>query len=365
MILLVMSSVLLVSLPVRGLRHERKIAADSVAVGEQFQVSLAVYSKARTARLLHFEEVVPRHMGVRPRFSLSQSAKGAGKQFSYTLTAALRGHHQLGPLLVRSLDPFGLASHDMAFNSVTELAVTPQVHELGSLGMGSAGDQATDRASAAGLVGADDVLVRDYRPGDEVRRVHWRSTARTGQLMVRREEQSWSPATLLLLDNRAGAHAGTGMGSSFEWAVSAAASVGVGLIHGSARLSLACAEGVVASPEGSLTTSRLLNQLTDIALVADDQLPETAFGSSGIGVIAVLGKLDQDDLSVLASVNTAAGVARAILLDVGTFAGGNPDPSIRRSSQQLAARGWQVTVADCETSIPLAWEQLNDPAGVL
>ena len=60
-----------------------------------------------------------------------------------------------------------------------------------------------------------------YRDGDELRRVHWRSTARHGELMVRREEQRWRNRAVLLLDTRARAHSGTGAGSSFEFAVSA------------------------------------------------------------------------------------------------------------------------------------------------
>ncbi len=78
-------------------------------------------------------------------------------------------------------------------------------------------------------VGDDDVIPRAYRNGDELRRVHWRSTARYGELMVRREEQRWQDRAVLLLDSRRSAHTGSGPSSSFEFAVSAAASVGVHL----------------------------------------------------------------------------------------------------------------------------------------
>ena len=81
--------------------------------------------------------------------------------------------------------------------------------------------------------------------GDELRRVHWRSTARYGELMVRREEQRWRNRALLLLDTRRISHYGTGMASSFEFAVSAAASVGVHV----AREGL---DGELITDEGSL-----------------------------------------------------------------------------------------------------------------
>ena len=72
-------------------------------------------------------------------------------------------------------------------------------------------------------------MPRAYRDGDELRRVHWRSTARYGELMVRREEQRWRNRAVLFLDTRRGAHGGRGPASSFEYAVSAAASIGVHL----------------------------------------------------------------------------------------------------------------------------------------
>lgn len=364
LVLLVAGAVGLVSWPVRGLRHERRLAADPVPVGAQVRVSLTVHAPGRIRRLLHFEEVVPRHMGVRPRFSLSEVAGKTGREFHYTLEATRRGRHQVGPLLVRSIDPFGLATHDMAFSSTTTVSVTPQVHDLAPINSGTAGDRTSDRASALGLVGADDVLVREYRPGDEVRRVHWRSTARTGQLMVRREEQSWSPATMLLIDNRADAHAGTGSGSSFEWSVSAVASAGVALLRSSARVTLADATGLRPGPETSMTAPRLLNELTDITLATSTRLTDAFTQAGSTGILAVLGRLSQADLAVLSAVNTRAASARAILLEVDTFADGRRDPSTGRAARILTARGWQVTIADAATPVPLAWELLNDPQGV-
>ena len=89
------------------------------------------------------------------------------------------------------------------------------------------------RSRSLASAGEDDAGTREYRQGDDLRRVHWRSTARLGQLMVRREEQPWQARCTVLLDTRSTAHGGEGPGSSFEWAVSAAASVAVHLVrHG-------------------------------------------------------------------------------------------------------------------------------------
>ena len=76
-------------------------------------------------------------------------------------------------------------------------------------------------------MGQDDAPIREYRHGDDLRRMHWRSTARVGELMVRREEQAWDPSATVMLDTRASAHAGEGMQHSLEWAISAAASIAI------------------------------------------------------------------------------------------------------------------------------------------
>ncbi len=72
------------------------------------------------------------------------------------------------------------------------------------------------------------MIPRGYRYGDDLRRVHWRSTARYGELMVRREEQPQRARCTVLLDTRVVAYEGAGPDSAFEWAVSGAASV---LVH--------------------------------------------------------------------------------------------------------------------------------------
>ena len=58
------------------------------------------------------------------------------------------------------------------------------------------------RARSVAVHGEDDVATREYRHGDDLRRVHWRSTARVGELMVRREEQPWESRATVMLDTR-------------------------------------------------------------------------------------------------------------------------------------------------------------------
>ena len=111
-------------------------------------------------------------------------------------------------------------------NDRDTLIVAPRTEPLPALRLaGEAPGYGEGRQRSPALAGEDDVIPRGYRHGDDLRRVHWRSTARYGELMVRREEQPQRARCTVLLDTRRTAYPGSGPGSAFEWAVSGAASV--------------------------------------------------------------------------------------------------------------------------------------------
>src|SRR5207247_8505926 len=106
-----------------------------------------------------------------------------------------------------------------------EVLVFPRVEPLGSGGppadRAGSGPSAVYRLAPAG---EEFYTVREYESGDDLRKIHWRSVARTGQLMIRQDEARFYPRAPILLDARAPAHRGSGAEGSLEWAVSAAAS---------------------------------------------------------------------------------------------------------------------------------------------
>ena len=108
---------------------------------------------------------------------------------------------------MRVADSFGLVSITRAFTSTSVLTVTPRIIPLARPPLGGywLGDSEHGRRSIAAS-GDDDVAPRAYRTGDSLHRVHWRSTARYGELMVRREEQYWRNTASLFLDTRRAAY---------------------------------------------------------------------------------------------------------------------------------------------------------------
>jgi uncharacterized protein (DUF58 family) len=221
----------------------------------------------------------------------------------------------------------------------------------------------------ADTAGEDDVIPRPYRDGDELRRVHWRSTARHGELMVRREEQRWRNRAVLLLDTRARAHSGSGAGSSFEYAASAIASIGVHLARGGIDGQLVTDTGPATAP-GSFEDS-LLDSLAVIKQSSGSGLArgmDLAQGGTGGLFVVVAGRLSAEEARRLAAGRRDAGPAMALLLAVSTWAGRRGDGHADETEAPTAilrAAGWRVTTISADTPLTAAWERLRASSGLL
>ncbi len=191
----------------------RAISPARISAGHTATVTLRLENVSRLpTSLMLAEDTVPYALGTKPRFVLDGIERGGIRELSYPLRSDLRGKFAIGPLEVRIADAFGLVEVGRSFSSNTMFLVTPKVVPLArSVVSGSWIGEGDGKSRAVAAAGEDDVIPRAYRDGDELRRVHWRSTARYGELMVRREEQRWRNRTTLLLDTRRRAHAGSGV----------------------------------------------------------------------------------------------------------------------------------------------------------
>jgi uncharacterized protein (DUF58 family) len=144
----------------------------------------------------------------------------------YDLHATRRGRYALGPLRVRVRDPFGLAERGRTYPLRDELLVHPRVEALGD-GLRRGLHRGSGHSETNRLLDTGDEFhtMREYVTGDDLRRVHWPSTARRRKLMVRQHEQPWEAEASVLCDTRGAVHGRTGPSASLEQAVSASASV--------------------------------------------------------------------------------------------------------------------------------------------
>ncbi|MEJ7630274.1 MAG: DUF58 domain-containing protein [Nocardioidaceae bacterium] len=344
-----------------------------VQAGQPAQVELRLENPGRTPTgLMLLEDTIPYVLGSRPRFVVDQLRPKWHREMTYTVRSDVRGRYILGPLSVRLSDPFGFVELSRAFAARTALVVTPVIHSLPATTLsGDWSGTGDNRPRAFAAAGTEDITVREYRLGDDLRRVHWRSTARTGEIMVRREEQPHQSRVTVLLDTRIGAHRGTGPSSSFEFAVSAAASVaghlaGKGfvvrmLIDGESSGDSAWHDRGISAPA---EVESLLESLAVIQLSARGSFDLTSTDHSAAGlVIAILGGTTPGDVASLAGLKTGATRALAILLDVAAWSRSDPGglrlaADADEQAQLMRRQGWTVMVARPGDKMSTLWKDL-------
>ena len=231
----------------------RRLSPGRVPAGSEARVHLRMDNVSRLPTgLLMLQDRVPYVLGPRPRFVLDRVEAGGRREVSYRVRSDLRGRYPLGPLQLRLSDPFGMCELTRSFSTYDTLTVVPRVEALPPVRLtGEAKGYGDGRQRSLALAGEDDVIPRGYRYGDDLRRVHWRLTARYGELMVRREEQPQRSRCTVLLDTRGIAFDGAGPDSAFEWAVSGTASTLVHMLERGFSVRLLTDTGTSVPGEGA------------------------------------------------------------------------------------------------------------------
>jgi uncharacterized protein (DUF58 family) len=345
----------------------RSLEPGRAPVGSSARVILRLQNLSRlpTGTML-LEDRLPYALGSRPRVVLERLGAHQASSVAYTVRADVRGRYPIGPLVIRLTDPFGLCELTRSFPSVDQLTVIPQVVPLPRVRLaGEYAGAGDSRARSVAVHGEDDAATREYRRGDDLRRVHWRSTARTGELMVRREEQPWESRATVVLDTRAQAHRGEGPTASFEWAVSAAASVAVHLREAGYKVRLVTGTGVDIDGSESGGEGLILDALADVktASAVDVSLlvENVRRRSDGGLVIGLFGSLTTAEAHLLSQLRGNGATCVGFAIDSTTWVSmtaGDRQESDREhaaASLALVRSGWRsVRVSHGET-LPALW----------
>lgn len=238
LLLLFMGSVVYVQAHKPKLSAVRSFSPSSVMVGEPAVVHTRVQSKGNLDTIALWSEQVPFVFGRPPRGELPQGrwvrGRGYATDLEYELRSGHRGRYPVGPLWVTHADPFGLVQAERAIAGTRQISITPRVTLLPNAGLkGASGDGVRHELNHFAVQRADELIAREYRTGDSLRRVHWRQTARRGELMVRQEERQGDPEAAVLLDTSLagrGDASGAVTEAHFERMVELAASLGVHLL---------------------------------------------------------------------------------------------------------------------------------------
>ncbi|MFE4198219.1 DUF58 domain-containing protein [Paenarthrobacter sp. NPDC056912] len=219
----------------------REFNPSTVETSTTTTVRLAVARSSYSTGHVIMEEQLPPRFGEPPAFRFpARSASGGTSRYEYHLRSGKRGQFRIGPVTAEFSDPFGLSLRRHSVDDGDILTVTPAAVELPVTGLaGARGNDGVTATRIRANPSDDDIMTREYRHGDPMRRVHWAATARHGQLMVRQEESVTTPEATVILDQRFTAFAaGTSSlfgghdedsdlvtGPSFEWMVTAAMSI--------------------------------------------------------------------------------------------------------------------------------------------
>jgi uncharacterized protein (DUF58 family) len=252
---------------------------------------------------------------------------GAMAEARYDLPTGRRGAVTVGPLVLSVGDPFGLAERRLPMAGPARLAVHPRIHPVLALPASSTRETRLGTARPVRAPRGDDFFaLRKYEVGDDLRRVHWRSTARAGDLMLRQDERRVGEVATVLLDTRGGAH----RGDTFERALEVAASVAAALFEDGRRLRFLTTggfdvelDGGRARAPGSHADGRWAAVLEHLAVVTPDA-----------------GGTDRLALAVQSIRHRPSGPLAAILAD--------SPPAELAALAALAPRLGLVVVARCE-----------------
>jgi uncharacterized protein (DUF58 family) len=225
---LVIAAAVVVNARGTDLKVERELIPARARRGQNITVKLHVTNEGkRPAPLLLMDDQLPAELAAHARFALNGIESMGRREATYELRPSRRGRYSIGPLEIAYVDPFGLTQTRDAITDATELLVHPRVEKLAL--PRDRGQQRSMSVSAlrqlSGARGEDFYTLRDYGIGDDLRKIHWPSTAKAGKPMIRQEETPWQNRASLVIDDRIAAHDGFGDASSFERCVEAAASV--------------------------------------------------------------------------------------------------------------------------------------------
>lgn len=276
-----------------------------------------------------------------PPLSFGEHRLSAGVQINR------RGRYRIDGLEVVLTDPFNIVKNRRRFSDPAILLVYPRVETLpvpDRTLRHSGGDNSRRTPSAQG---EDFYGVRDYREGDDPRKIHWPTSARLGVLMVREEEVSVQDRITLLLDDRSSAHCV----ESFDWAADAAASVADLYFRMGFRVRLARPGGLeISGGRGSVHYARIMEELAVASLgpATEDKLLALARRSAADVLVIVSGEMGA------ATAAAAGGIAGRYRETVVVFPPGQTSP--HRYAGPLRTAGVRVVSPHPTETLIDAWE---------
>lgn len=292
------------------------------------------------------------------RFLVPPLAPGETADAAYRLPTTRRGIYKVGPLTLSIHDAFGVVQTGLTLAGEDRFVVYPRVEDVLPL-PGAASREARMGSMQASRVpvGLDFFGLREYEVGDDLRRVHWRSTARTGELMLRQDEMPWESRSTILLDTRPSTH----VGESFERAVEIAASLATAMCRGRRQVRFVTTGGVDIRSSGGDRYPQIMEYLAGASVetyVRWDQVIDGLRRAGDGPLAAIMANAERSDLAALGALRPRLGLILLCAIRPSAYGGVDVGPTpaapgalvIPVSADSPFRPTWNSTVATCQRS---------------
>jgi uncharacterized protein (DUF58 family) len=278
----------------------------------------------------------------------------ASVELHYETLCARRGWYEFPPLNLMTRAPFGLFSAHREVTAPTSVLVFPEYRELERLALLDR-MPATENTFAHIGTGGEVVGVREYRPGDSRRHIHWRSSARAGRLIVKEFAQETQPGLTIALDLRAASVIGSDENTSLELGIKVAATLARYADRHGLPVTLAANSARWPAPVGPLSWWALMNYLARVQGEGDESFADCLQSFATTFVAAILTAPDHAAVAPLVELRCDGLGVLAVLIDPAPFLpeGGEPSTHAEVVAGTLVAGGVSVRVIGSEPD----WER--------
>jgi uncharacterized protein (DUF58 family) len=351
----------------RGVRAGYQVANPRAHVGEVLEAVYRVENRTRWSKPwieVWNDSTLPatlpgRAIGVKGR---------ASRQWLAKVSLLRRGTYRLGPLRVRTGDPFGLFTTEMVVGQPTGIVVFPKIHVLPHWRLPPSPVDGTTPArrrfeAASPLVSG----IRPYVQGDAINRIHWLSSVRHNELQVKEFDHEQAADLWLVLDLDRGSHAGVGEDASVEMAVTAAASIALQTLRENRAVGMAASARrlhVMQPDRGHRVEQKILHLLANVQPDGSQPLAEVLLEvmpqlRRGMTLCIVTGSTQRDWVRALSGLRRRGVGSIVVLLDRASLVGRDDE----ESRAELTAVEHALAEYDIEHHVLRAGHELADQLG--
>ena len=364
-------------LAVAGLDLELALPRREVTAGHSAPAHVKLANTgiiSRPGPLVNFTARNTTIAGVKQEYTVRMPplARGEHAEGVTEITLPSRGHWQIGPPRLVGTDPLGMFYRPGPFADAHSIIALPRVFDIPTSWQSAVlAPAARQIAQSRQRQGGEFWGIRQHEPGDDLRHVHWKVTARTGDLAVKEYVRGRELATCIWLDTAAANIVGSGEDSSMEMGVSLAASLVPALLRIEQAVALVGhgLPSILQSPDrGEAVASRALRALAEVQPVQGVSFAglvnaEAGHVKPGLTAIIVTSGIETGLLRSLIHAGTRGAAVRCLVV----APDGELDPQQREAQAALVAglrsRGIAVGVARSFAELPFAVRRLSTPGG--